>query len=270
MIDWKSSARLSAARGADEFIVRERYSDEMPRIVVIVDRRPTMALFPADLPWLHKPAAVAHVLELLVASAVNQRGLVGYLDLGSHEGESDAGTPFWRPPRAQSNVWAGDLVSVALGYLRGGLDAPEDNVELALRFLAVTGGAVPMGSFVFVVSDFLTPTPAEAWSAVVDRGWDVVPVIVQDPVWEQSFPPLAGVLTPLADVARERLRYVRLNAREAEERRARHEARLADLQAELVRLGLDPVLVSGSSREAVRDAFDRWVDERVGLLGAWR
>lgn len=268
LIDWKSSARISAARGSDEFIVRERYSEEMPRVVVIVDRRPAMGLFPPELPWLRKPAAVAHAVELLVASAVNQRGLVGYLDYGSHEDENEAGTPFWRPPRAQSNVWQGDLVSVALGHLEGRLDAPEDNLDRALAFLAVVGGVVPTGSFVFVVSDFLAPPPPEAWSAVIDHGWDVVPVIVQDPVWEQSFPPVGGVLVPLADAGRERLTYVRLNGREAEERRAVHESRLAHLRAELLRLGLDPVLVSASSRDAVRAVFDAWVDERVGLEGA--
>jgi uncharacterized protein (DUF58 family) len=267
MIDWKSSARLSAARGSDEFIVRERYSEEMPRVVVIVDRRPAMGLFPPDLPWLHKPEAVANAVELLVASAVNQRGLVGYLDYGSHENENDAGTPFWRAPRAQSNVWQGDLVSVALGHLNGALDAPEDNLEVALAFLAVVGGVVPTGSFVFVVSDFLAPPPAEAWSALIDHGWDVVPVVVQDPVWEQSFPPLGGVLAPLADTGRDRLAYVRLSAAEAQERREAHEARLADLRAELIRLGLDPVLLSGSSAAEVRAAFDAWVDERVGVEG---
>src|SRR5439155_12397855 len=30
-IDWKASARLSSARGSDEFIVRERYAEQMPR-----------------------------------------------------------------------------------------------------------------------------------------------------------------------------------------------------------------------------------------------
>ena len=30
-------------------------------------------------------------------------------------------------------------------------------------------------------------------------GWDVVPVVVQDPVWERSFPDVGGVTLPLAD-----------------------------------------------------------------------
>jgi len=41
-IDWAASAKLSAARGEDEFIVREDFADESPRVVVVCDRRPTL------------------------------------------------------------------------------------------------------------------------------------------------------------------------------------------------------------------------------------
>src|SRR5882672_10612843 len=56
-IDWNASAKLSAARFSDEFIVRERFAEEAPRVVVVADRRPAMQLFPPELPWLSKPAA---------------------------------------------------------------------------------------------------------------------------------------------------------------------------------------------------------------------
>ena len=39
-IDWNASAKLSAARGTDDFIVREHYSVVEPRVVVVFDRRP--------------------------------------------------------------------------------------------------------------------------------------------------------------------------------------------------------------------------------------
>ena len=39
-IDWAASARLSAARGADEFVVREFFAEQAPRVVVVCDRRP--------------------------------------------------------------------------------------------------------------------------------------------------------------------------------------------------------------------------------------
>ena len=44
-IDWAASARLSLARGSEEFVVREHYAEEAPRVVVLCDRRPSMALF---------------------------------------------------------------------------------------------------------------------------------------------------------------------------------------------------------------------------------
>src|SRR5690348_13730467 len=101
-IDWKASARLSSARNDDEFIVRERFADEMPAVVLIVDRRPAMALYPPELPWLSKPKAVLAASRILVASAIVQRSLVGYLDLAS-------GSALWEPPRAQVDPWTSDL-----------------------------------------------------------------------------------------------------------------------------------------------------------------
>src|ERR687891_1665448 len=53
-IDWAASARLSSARGLDEFIVRELHAEEAPRVIVLADRRPSLALFPEPLPWLAK------------------------------------------------------------------------------------------------------------------------------------------------------------------------------------------------------------------------
>src|SRR3954469_8879569 len=79
-MDWAASARLSAARGSDEFIVRERFADEAPRVVVLVDRRPPMALPGATLRRLDKPRAIATAVELIGLSAVAARSLTGYLD----------------------------------------------------------------------------------------------------------------------------------------------------------------------------------------------
>ena len=154
-IDWKASARLSAARGSDEFIVRERFAEETPRVVLICDRRPEMALSLATLPWLHKPEAVAHAAEVIVASALNERGLVGYLDYGSHDGESDAGTPFWRasagavecldrrPRRAHARL-----------SRRRARRAARTTSSVALRFLGRRGRDRPAGQLRVVLSTF--------------------------------------------------------------------------------------------------------------------
>jgi hypothetical protein len=66
VIDWAASARLSTARDADEFLVRERFAEEAPKIILVCDRRPNMAHFAPPLPWLDKPAAMRQVIELVL------------------------------------------------------------------------------------------------------------------------------------------------------------------------------------------------------------
>jgi Protein of unknown function DUF58 len=264
-IDWKASARLSAAHGNDEFIVRERHAEEMSRVVLVVDRRPSMALYPAELPWLHKPRAVELAARILVTSTVNQRGLLGYLDLASHDAR-EAGTPFWQRPRAQAGTWQGDLAEQVTEHLGGDFDAPDDNLDLALTYLA-TGvrGSLPLGTFVFVVSDFTAPLSPAPWIRAAELGWDVVPIVVQDPVWEQSFPEIQGVLTPFADPGRNTLRLVRLDARQVQERRRANETRLRSLLTDFAGLGLDAVLVESSDPDAVYAALLSWADSRIEL-----
>ena len=263
-IDWKSSARLSSARQSDEFIVRERFAEETPAVVIVVDRRPEMALYPTELPWLRKPAAVHAAARVLVASALNQRSLLAYLDFATHPGDTAAGAPFWEPPRAQSSVWRAGLRERLDDYLEREFDAPADNVSRALAFLATVRSAVPIGSFVFVLSDFIEPVAPELWGQAVAHGWDVVPVIVQDPVWEQSFPEIDGVVMPVADAQGSSPRHVRLERREVEERRRGNRERLGVLQRDFVRLGLDPVLIGDDSPSAVHAALLEWAQARLG------
>src|SRR5438067_9742030 len=72
-LDRHASARLSAARDADELIVREHFAEEAARVAIVADPSPTMALFPEELPWLHKPAAVEAAARLVEASAYEAR-----------------------------------------------------------------------------------------------------------------------------------------------------------------------------------------------------
>src|SRR3977135_3686257 len=51
-IDGGAFARLSSARNSDDFILRESFAEEAPRVVVVCDRRPEMQLFPQGFPWL--------------------------------------------------------------------------------------------------------------------------------------------------------------------------------------------------------------------------
>jgi uncharacterized protein (DUF58 family) len=268
-IDWKASARLSSVSGGDDFLVRERYSEETARVVLVCDRAPTMQLFPPDLPWLSKPRAVRSVVHLLARSALDQRSVVGYLDFARH-GRAAPGAPFWRPPRSQAVGRNADLLDLLAGYLDRPFDAPADGVARSLAFLSAVRGALPAGSFVFVCSDFLVETPRAAWEAVANRGWDVVAVIVQDPVWEQSFPAIGGELVPLADAQSGRLLRVRLSRREAAESALANEERLRRLRAEVAAIGVDNVLVGADEPAAIRRAFLEWADARVAQRGRLR
>jgi uncharacterized protein (DUF58 family) len=251
-IDWPASARLSAARAADEFIVREHYADDAPRVVIMADRRAEMALSSPDVPWLRKHEAVRTAATLIAESVAEARGLVGYLDFA--EG---ADAPFWRPPSSSREPW-----SIRERHLEHPTySAPDDNVALALQFLEGHRRSLPSGSFLFVLSDFLVAPALDEWERVIDHRWDVVPVVVQDPIWEQSFPPVDGIVVPLVG-ADGRVRLVRLRAGESELRRREHERRRSDLLEGFLQLGIDPILVSASDRDHVLGAFLDWAAHR--------
>lgn len=139
-IDWAASARLSLARGTEEFVVREHYAEEAPRVVVLCDRRPSMSIFAESWPWLRKPEAIRSAARLIGNSAVAARGLLGYFD----EAEGDA---HWRPPRSEHALDQLDL--------KRDFRAPEDTLARGLGYLTEQRRDLPAGTFVFVLSDFL-------------------------------------------------------------------------------------------------------------------
>lgn len=260
-IDWSASARASSARGTDEFVVREHFADDAPRVVIVVDRRPEMALASPDVPWLRKREALRVAGELIADSVAEARGLCGYLDLaeGAH-------APFWRPPSSSREPW-----SIRERHLQHPVyDAPENTLELALDFLEGHRRSVPAGTFLFVLSDFLVPPPREVWERVVEHRWDIVPVVVQDPLWEQSFPAVDGIVVPLTG-ADGRVKLVRLRPGESEQRRLAHEARRQNLLEAFAELGIEPVLLSSSNREHVLSALLGWAVDREFAHGrGWR
>lgn len=251
-IHWAASARLSSARDSDQFVVRERFADEAPFVVIVCDRRAQMALYPPELPWLRKHDAVREAAGIIAGSTARARGFVGYLDfaLGSDE-------PFWRAPQSQAEPWHISERHLAFPVF----DAPQDTLQLALEFLGDHPRSVPSGSFVFVLSDFLVTPPREAWERALERRWDLVPVVIQDPTWEQSFPAVASVVVPIQDI-NGRVRLVRLRRREAEARRAEHEARRERLLRDFEALGIDAISVSSNETDEIFRAFLAWADER--------
>jgi uncharacterized protein (DUF58 family) len=253
-IDWAASARLSSAHASDEFVVREYLAEEAPRVVVLSDRRPAMSLFPRPLPWLDKPEAMRQAAGLIAEATLAARGFFGYLDLGGDEEQ-------WVPPRTHH-----DLPAAALG---GSFEAREDNIEHAFTFLAETQPPVPGGTFVFVLSDFLMSFSEAMWISAVERRWDIVPVVIQDPVWERSFPDVGGVALPFLDHTSGKFVSVRLTDREAARMREQNERTAAELLALFRTLDLGPVLVTTSDRGDIFQAFLEWADERIVSRGQW-
>ncbi len=252
-MDWAASAKLSAARTTDEFIVRERFADESPRVVTLCDRRPSMAVKASPLRLLDKPQAILDAIELISASAMAARSLTGYLDYA--EGE-----PFWRPPRSDARAEP--------GLLERGFDAPPDTVTAGLEFLGEHRRDLPTQAFVFVISDFAVPPDLAAWQRALEHRWELVPVIVQDRVWERSFPDVGGVAIPYADVTTGRIVPVHLSRGEALRLREQHEAAWEELLRGFRSLGIEPVVVHEHGLSEVLDAFLRWADLRVMWRGA--
>jgi uncharacterized protein (DUF58 family) len=246
-IDWGASARLSAARGTVEFVVRERFAEQAPRVVLATDRRAAMALHAP--PWLPKPDVLACAERLIAESAFHARGLVGSLHFAGDE-------VVWRRPTGNPRTWRSrstdNVFTAAPGSLADGIE------QLG------HARALPPGSFLFVLSDFLDRVPEAAWLMAMTRGWDVVPVVVQDPTWEASFPAAAGGLVlPLADPVDGRTELVRLSAEQARERRDRHEARLAGIVGDFAELGLDAIVLHSADHDAILTAFLDWAAARL-------
>jgi uncharacterized protein (DUF58 family) len=257
-IDWKLSARLSSIRGETAFIVREDFADEAPRALVVIDRSPSMALFPDDLPWLSKPRALELVWAAVSTAAVRELGLAGYLDTASGEG--------WFPPRSTAA-----FNDVAARQDSAGWTGDPDGLEQAFARLARSRRSLPPGTFVFVCSDFARPPRPESWLRALGFRWDLVPVVVQDPVWEQSFPPIGGIPIPFAEPDGRRMRKMRLSRKEAEGRRQSNESRLAELLVDFRSLGLDPIVIGDATPHAVVSAFTDWAEARLAhRRGEWR
>jgi uncharacterized protein (DUF58 family) len=255
-IDWGASARLSAARGEDELVVREFFAERAPRVMLVCDRRPSLGIYRQPLPWLDKPAAIAGIVELVAASARAAHGDVGLA-------AAAASGPFFVPPgRVPSSGWLRARAA-------GPADAPPGALARTLELLVRRRTALPLGTFVFVVSDFLEPVPSRLWARLGGLGWDVTPVLVQDPLWEQSFPRIGGVLVPFAAPDDGRATDVWLGRRRAEAQAAANERRLEESITRFRRLGFDPVVVGTSDRDELARLFHAWAARRRALRRRW-
>ena len=249
LVDWAASARLSTARGTDEFVVRDHFAEDAVRIVVVADRSPSMALFPRSLPWLDKPAAARAALRMIIASGAATNAMIGAAWAG-------ASTPSIVPLRRDHAQWR----AIEQRVTGGTPDGPPDSLDQSLELLSRAARTVPAGTFVFILSDFLPPPSRDRLTDALAAGWDVVPVVVQDPVWERSFPDVSGVTLPLADPDRGALSLVRLSRGETTARRELNEQRAGQLDLSLRKLELEPVTITSSDSGAVHAAFLAWAE----------
>jgi uncharacterized protein (DUF58 family) len=250
-IDWRASAKLSAARHSDEFVVREFFAEQAPRVVVIADRSPRMGLYGTAFPWLDKGAVLETALELIALSAAAERGELAYVALAGDDA-------VWLPPRSPAAI----LPAIERRSDSWSAHAP---LERCFTVLARHGALFSQGTFVFVLSDFLRPPSARAWVRLRGLGWDVTPIVIQDPVWEQSFPAVGGVLLPLQDASGETSGDVWVGRREARARAHANEQRLAALLVRFGRLGFDSVLLDSADPNDIARAFRTWAQRRRRL-----
>jgi hypothetical protein len=208
-----------------------------------------MALYGPPFPWLDKRRALTAATQAIAASAVAARSDLGYLD-------HTLTLPRWaESARVVPHSFAERLE-------RGAFDAPHDALGRLLELVRVRRADLPSGSFVFVLSDFLGRLPSEVFARAAGERWELVPVVIQDPLWERSFPLLDGVVVSVADPGTGDVRDVRITAREARKRREANEARLERLLRMFRGLGHDPVLLDDHSPAMIARSFLAWAERR--------
>ena len=250
-IDWAASARLSSATGLDEFIVRERFAEEAPWVVVLADRRPSMALYAEPFPWLRKFEALEQAVDIVLRSALAARSLPAYVD-----SPTARCTGARRARSATSGRGTSSVVHRRGGHARAGpRGADHPPAAAAARHLRLRALRLPRTA------------AAESWLEAIERGWDVIPVVIQDPTWEQSFPDVSGIAIPFADVNAGETGRARLSRREAAVRREANEARHGGLLEQFEQLGLEPVLLERSDAAGVHATFIDWAERRLTERG---
>ena len=239
-------------------MIRSKAADEAPRVALVFDRRPAMGLYPSPLPWLAKRVALREASVAIVASAEAARADVAALDFaGGERLVAAAGTA--RPRLAGRRARPARRPST------------RPRTRSPSRSSSSAGGRanLPAGTFVFVLSDFLAPPAAEAWLDALAHGWDLVPVVIQDPLWERSFPPVAGVSVPVADPrggghdARPPAPHGRPNGCGPTTRRATSGCSRSSPRSDCA-----PILIGSSDPIDVDNAFAAWAEERRRLQWA--
>ena len=177
-----------------------------------------------------------------------------------------AGSPRWVAPRAPRKV----LEQVERAGDEREFTAGPRSLDRCLRLLVEHAPSFPAGTFVFVLSDFVEAVVPRMWRRLRALHWDVTPVVIQDPTWEQSFPDVGGVLLPVGDVETGDVRDVWIRRSDARARAAANERRLDDLVTGFRHLGFDPVLLGSSDPGEIARCFGHWSERGRGCAGEAR
>lgn len=259
-INHKASARFSAMRGRQEFVVSEYFADATAQVIIIVDRAPTMQRFPDFTKFLNKPQVITNAGALIVDSAVRLKCVVGYLDFADwgRAHKEDDKKAFWRSPRTKYLPRVKER-NLPHPYFT----APVHNVTMAIEFLFGVRKSIQSESFVFIISDFMTMPPRELLAKALMH-LDIVPVLVQDPRVEMSFPLLDNVMPvalPIGDNA-SRGAFVPLTRTDAKRMRQENERRFERILSAWRYFGLEPVVLDTTDPFEIQARFARWMEKR--------
>ena len=209
-----------------------------------------MSLYPPELPWLHKPVAVAAAGRMIVDSALAAQGL------SRVPRPCQPTDPRWLPPRR----WQ-DAPHIREHELpRSTYTAPANNLTLAFRHLAHAAGPPARARS---SSSSRTSSPPGA-GRLADGGRPRLGRRAGRP----AGPSLGAVLPgggrhgTAARRARRRAPARAAHPPEAEERREANERRHAALLRTFAALQLDPVLLSSTDTGEILRAFMRWHERR--------
>ena len=146
--------------------------------------------------------------------------------------------------------------------------APADTVSQGLEFLGDHRRELPTQAFVFILSDFIVLPDLGVWTRALEHRWELVPVMIQDPVWERSFPEIGGISIPYTDPRNGRTYPAYVTEREAARLRSANEDRWDGLVRDFRSLGCEPVEVHTHDLGEMLGAFLRWADLRQMWRGA--
>ena len=241
---------------------REFFADTAPRVVVVVDRRPRMGLYGRRFPWLDKAAAAdAARPSRSPRSAVAERGDLAYVDQRAER--APAGCPPRPPPHGPRAPRA--RAASTRRSRRGRRDRSTRCLAPPLAHASLLPGRHVRLRRLGLPRRRRRPC---IWRTLRALRWDVTPVIVQDPTWEQSLPRRRRLLgAGRAIPTRATVGDVWISAREARARAQENEERLRRPSSRASRrLGFDPVVRRLERRRGeIHEVFARWAVRRARL-----